>query len=238
MTSKPVIHPLAESHIRELRERWAVEPTLSEALWIVQLCERVINPFDGERLDLIGIPVRVGCSSEWLWPITIGASVWFQDLASLWWSASDERMFKALAFCLAKGRDKTALRECRTREGAEAAIKAWALSLTCTRQELEVAVDALLPTTTNTPQKADASKTDWAALVGEIEVITGIAADRWIWDISKDETVRAWHRCRLVLAARAGCGGADQADSPLDQALADLALAKDTIIKAHLPEAG
>lgn len=100
MIRKPQIHPLAERHIRELRERWHIEPTLEECLWIVQLAERVLNPVAGTRMELAEIPERVGVSDEWLHPLTIGAALWFTERASAWWADDRERLFKAIAWAM------------------------------------------------------------------------------------------------------------------------------------------
>lgn len=224
---------MARQHLRELREFWQVEPTLEETLWIIELCKRVVNPVAGERLELIGVPARCGASDEWLWPITIGAAIWYQDLACGWWQGDREGTFKALAFSLAHARDKEILRMCRTRAEAEGLIHAWGMSLTCTRAELEEAVDRVLPETPRPDKdKKAAGYTDWTALVGEIEMVSGIGAEHWLWEVSREETLRAWFRSRQVLAAR-GMGAGAESPDPLDEAVQDLAAAKQMIIDAH-----
>lgn len=233
MIPKPSIHPLAHRHIRELRERWGVEPTLEEALWIVELCKRVLNPNAGERLDLIGIPARCGASDEWLWPITIGAGIWYQDLAEAWWPGDVDRLNQAMAFALAHARDKETLRACRTRDVSAGMIREWALSLTCNQAELNAAVDEILPPKGYVkPGAVQTGKTDWEALVREIELVSGIGADHWLWEVSREATLRAWFQARQVLAAQGG-RGAPSGTSPEDEAVQDLATAKKAIIDAH-----
>lgn len=230
MIPKPVIHPMAAQHLRELRERWGVEPTLEESLWIVKLCARVLNPVSGSRRDLIGIPARCGDSAEWLWPITIGAGVWFQDFASVWWRGDSERMFKALAFALSHARDKETLTALRDSAAAARMIRDWASKLTCTREELEAAVDEVLPPVSR-QTKGERPQTDWTELVIDLAVITGIPNDHWVWDISRSETINAWVAARRVAAAR---GGSDcEGVSAADEAVKDLAEAKAAIVKAH-----
>lgn len=73
---------------------------------------------------------------------------------------------------------------------------------------------------------------DWGRLVAELEVSSGIAADHWVWSVSRTHTVDAWHAARQIIAAQGGyptSGGCDAAD----EAVKNLAIAKDTIIKAH-----
>lgn len=238
MVNKPVIHPLALQHLRELRERWRVEPTLEEALWIVRLCERVICPSEGERSDLCGFPVRVGISDVWLWPFTVGGSIWWQDRALVWFSCNKEILYHALCFVLAHGRDRVAMREIwSSRSAAEEAVRTWAAGLTCTAEELGAAVDAVLPSNapvtrvSKPPVEQQQARVDWDRVTGEIEASTGIAADHWVWDVSRDATMRAWSRSRAVLCAMAGAKPPHM--DALDRALADLAAAKAAIIEAH-----
>lgn len=234
---KPTVHPLALQHLRELKDRWGVEPTIEESIWIVRLCERVLCPCIGERSDLCGIPVRVGISSVYLWPLTIGAAVWYQDYAAKWWEDSRERMTMALGFALACGRDKNQMRDASLgSESAAKLIRNWAATLTCTREELEAALDDVLPATKPKPQ-ADRDKNpssiDWEQIVGEIEAISGIPCDHWLWDISKEATLRAWHRARSVMIAQYGGSAGTSVLDPLNVALQELAEAKSSIINAH-----
>lgn len=233
MIQKPVIHPLAHTHLLELRQKWGVKPTLEESLWIVECCKRVLNPYNGSRMDLIGIPVRCGHSDEWLWPITVGAGIWYQDLAETWWQGDRDKLGIALAFALAHARDKETLRECRTREAAAEMIHGWGYSLTCTRAELEAAIDEVLPApSAQVKPVAEQSRTDWEALIGEIEIVSGIAADHWLWEISREATLRTWFRTRQIVAAQGGRSAPAGAD-PEDEAIQELANAKAAIIAAH-----
>ena len=238
MIKCPDIHPLALSHLKELRERWGVEPSLAESLWIVRLCDRVLNPNEGERADLCGFPQRAGVSDVWLWQITIGASVWVQDKASPWFGAHDEKMFYAFCFALANGRDKNIMHAAGlSKAAAERMVKDWCEGLTCTREELAAAFDEVCPSKLPSEKENTQSKINWGMIVGELEAASGIPKDRWLWDVSKEETVRAWHRSRMVLLARSGGGLSDGIGDPLTEALQELATVKDAIIQAHKQEA-
>lgn len=231
MIRKPQIHPLAERHIRELRERWHVEPALDECLWIVQLVEQVLNPVAGTRMELAEIPERVGVSDEWLQPLTIGAALWFNDRASAWWEREPARLELSIAWALAHSRDRELFSMAATKEAAADLIHAWGLSLTCTRPELKSALDRVLPTADG---RADPQRRamDWAALVTELEVTTGLPARHWVWEISREATLRAWWASRSVIAAQGGRACA-AGPNPADEAIQALASAKLEIIKSH-----
>jgi hypothetical protein len=234
MLKCPEIHPLPLSHLKELKERWGVEPSLSESLWIVRLCDRVLNPNEGERSDLCGFPHRAGVSDVWLWPVTIGASVWLQDKAAAWFGSDNERMFHAFCFALANGRDKATMHAAGlSKAAAERMVKEWCEGLTCTPEELGAAFDAVCPAKLPSEKENTKSKINWDMIVGELEAAAGIPADHWLWEVSKEATVRAWHRSRMVLLARSGGGISDGIGDPLTEALQDLANAKAAIIEAH-----
>lgn len=234
MIRKPQIHPMAERHIRELRERWQVEPTLEECLWIVQLVDRVLNPVAGTRMELAEIPERVGVSDEWLHPITIGAALWFNELASAWWADDRDGLFKALAWMMAHSRDRELFAMAATREAAAALIHDWALSLTCTRAELEAAVDRTLPSYDGKggDEAAKRQAMDWPALITELEVATGLPARHWLWELSREATIRAWWASRSIIAAQGG-RSSSAGPNPADEAVQALASAKLDILKAH-----
>lgn len=234
MIAKPSIHPLAAQHLRELRERWGVEPTLEESIWIVELAKRVVDPVPSERRELLGLPVRIGSGDDWLWQPTIGGRVWFRDLATAWWRGDDEQLFRALAFSLANGRDRAVMRSCRTRAEAEAVIWKWSMGLTCNADELQAAVSEVMPESRPETGKKPVKPgtVDWQEVCGELEAATGIPTDHWVWEISMDETERAWIRSRRQAAAMMGVSLADDC-SPEDEAVKDLAAAKCAIIAAH-----
>ena len=239
---KPRIHPMAEQHLRDLRERWHVEPTLAEALWIVQLCDRVLNPVEGERHDLCGMPIRVGQSDIHLWPLTIGATCWLHDKAFRWFEGEDKMGTLAYWYALAHGRDRDAIREAgRSPEAARRIITDWTDALPVRLDEMEEACDRVCPVDNgDTPSPSasggvdattDCKTPDWAEIVGEAEAITGIPSDHWVWDVSLMMTVNAWRRARAVLIAQAG--GGYKGGGAADAAFNDLVQARKAIIDAH-----
>jgi hypothetical protein len=237
--AKPELHPLARQHLRELRERWGVEPTLEEAIWIVELCGRVLNPHTEDRADLAGIPQRCGAGDVWLWPPTVGSSVWYQELACGWWAGEPERLFWALAFALAHARDGETLRACRTREAAAGMIREWSLGLGCTREELEDGLDRVLPPCPDEAERkaARGAAMDWGRLVAEIESASGLPAEHWVWRVSRTHTLLAWHAARQLAAAQGG-RAAPGAPDPADEAVQALAAAKAAIIRRAQAEGG
>lgn len=114
----------AEAEINELR-RIGVNVTDADIVLINALCWEIEKP--SHRIELArGRPIQVG--GAWLWPRTIAACVWFENIGC---NIGDGR--DALAYAQAHGRD-----EDLEKAGREE-VKAWRKNLTCTQDELTLA---------------------------------------------------------------------------------------------------
>lgn len=240
MIKRPDIPHLAKHHLRELREKWGVEPTLEESIWIVDLCKEVLQPAGQCDLDLIGQPIQAGASDVWLWPFTIGASIWLERCAARWFGDDEMLWLMAEVYTLVHARDREAFTAMRTREQALAKMREWELTLNCTWQELIAAMREVytqLEIGDEEQQAPDAQKggragdKSWTAIVARLEAVTGIKAEYWLWEVSLQAT-----RKRLELAESyqiAMGGGKITEDDPIGRALKNLGLAKGAIVKAH-----
>ena len=253
MRARPKLSPVAEAHIRELRERWQVEPTVEEILWINELASDMECPCRGERFDLIGTPVRAG--NAWLWPMTVMSAIWWDDFGHGWFADSGIMYLHALAFALAHGRGAeivvpraswplrsnkrvASLALLTDRADAARAISWWALHVGATRGEVEFAVDACLPpppTKHPRQQPRPFAPIDWQTVVHELCLMSGESADYWTKGTSMIATTHAYARAWAILAARAG-HSIGNATSPADDALRALRAAMGEIIEAHKPE--
>jgi len=215
----------------DLRERYGVEPSIEEVLWLSKACDRCDNPYTHERIDLMDIPCPVG--GVHVWPLTIGAACWLDAYASAWWGKSDELYFWALAYALVNARDSNAFRHMTDEQTAGEAVKECALRFAVNREELEAAIDFVLgkpfETVPDEKQLAEAkAKMDWARLVQEIETSTGITADIWLWGKSAAYTAQAYCRHREISIALAG-GKMRRTRDAMDDAVNNLARVKKAI---------
>jgi len=252
MRPRPTLSLVAQAHIRELRDRWHVEPTVEEILWLQELGQDVENPSRGERLDLIGTPVRAG--DAWLWPMTIKAAVWWAEFGREWFAGDPTLYTYALAFALAHGRKaevtvprgfwpirgteaRASLAEVTEEADGRRAVCWWALRCGATRKELEAAVDACLPpdpTAATKDNRGPRTPPDWQAVVHELATIGGEPAAYWTEGTSMTATARAYARARAIASARAGAGGVST-PSLYEDALRAIRAAMGAIIKAHAP---
>lgn len=239
MIKRPDIPHLAKHHLCELREKWGVEPTLEESIWIVDLCKEVLQPAGQCDLDLIGQPIQAGASDVWLWPFTIGASIWLERCAAKWFGDDEMLWLMAEVYTLAHARDREAFAAMRTRELALVKMREWELTLNCTWRELIAAMKVVYQQldVDDDEKKANVKKggkkgeSSWTMIVSRLEAVTGLKAEYWLWEVSLQAT-----RSRLELAESyqiAMGGGPVTEDDPIGRALKNLAQAKGEIVKAH-----
>ena len=129
---------LAESQIEKLKAD-GLEVTPQEVLDIQSLSLEAIGEFeDGTRIN--GRPVIVGNVA--LWPLTIAASIWREEVEELLDDADYNSRLFVLAYCMANGHSKEALQT-----HGKAALKQvyhWAKHLTCSTADLLNAVNEVL----------------------------------------------------------------------------------------------
>ena len=222
--ARPLLSRIAANDIRELSRTHGIVCTPEEIIRLHLAGQEVECPGGGDRLDLIGIPVR--CGNAWLFRMSVMGSIWWTDLAWPWFRDSNLMATYALAFCLAHGRGATfdldgkpcTLRDLRDRRAAADAIKAWAGAITCTLGEVEDAIDRVLPPSdaprprcpacgqdlpdTTDRDAAAIRPTDWEGIVHEIAAATGTDPEYWISRTSQDAVIRAWYRARQLMAAK------------------------------------
>lgn len=144
----------AEAELDELR-RIGVEVTDSDVVLINALCWEIESP--SSRIELSrGKPIR--CGNVWLWPRTIAACKWFDDVGCH--LAGLEQI--ALAYCMAHGRGDIEL-------AGRAEVKAWGRQLKCTARELIAACGAVLAQ--DEIDELPKSKTDKDTTIGELVAV-------------------------------------------------------------------
>lgn len=129
---------LAESQIERLKAD-GVEVTPQEVLDIQALSLEAIGEFeDGIRLN--GTPVVIG--GIVLYPLTIGASIWREEVEAMLDDADYNSRLFLLAYCMANGRNQDAF----SAHGREAlkAVYHWAKKVRCNTADLLNAVNDVL----------------------------------------------------------------------------------------------
>jgi hypothetical protein len=228
----PGICQTALAAIAELQREHGIVPTPDEIVRLHALGVRVEDPEPGERLALLGCPVK--CGNAVLFRLTVAGETWWRDLACQWWTGSDLYLTASLAFAMAHGRTPDALP--MDRPAAFRAVRTWFRGLRVTRAEVNAAIEDVLTDATcdraeeihdlalrllslaeagspdlrahmqpilDATAKKHQKPMDWDAMMLDLAVATGTTPDYWS-HVSREYVVRAWIRARRHELARAG----------------------------------
>lgn len=203
--------------------------TPAEILFLADACNRMDNPFSDVDARLLETPVHVG--GAYLWPLTVGASVWLDTYAAKWWKDSEELYFWALVYALLNARKPNEF--VPSEESSFEAVKKIGIKFACHRKELEAAVDQTLGIKANQPtNKSEKAKVAWSTVISELEAHSGIMRHEWLWGRSVLATADSYASLFAIASALAGNDKSRMHDA-LDDAINNLAQTKKAIRENH-----
>lgn len=264
----PGICQTALAAIAELRNDHGIEATPDEIVRLHERGQRVEDPEPGERLALLGCPVK--CGNAILYRLTVSAGIWWRELACKWWQGSDLWLTAALAYAMAHGRNPGGLPCDRTT--AFESLRAWYRGLNVAKPELDAAIAEVLRDESddradeirefcfrllgltgasvpglrnvlepviNAPLPARGTPVDWEEIAHELASMTGVSPDYWLHE-SREVVLRAWVRAlrRDIAIARAGVPPPNTGKDAQEQAIKALRMEIVGIIRAHAPVLG
>ncbi len=197
---------LAESQIEKLKAS-GIEVTPQNVLDIQALSLEAIGDFeDGTRLN--GCPVIIGGIT--LWPLTIAASMWRDEVEAMLAETDYNARLFVLAYAMANGRDKDAMQS----HGKQALrdVYKWARKLTCKTADLLQAVNDVLgdkPRVTFEESETDKDAQAAPSYLAETAMaIYGTDPDIWLYQLSIDAVAEIVARHFALGNAFTGRGGA------------------------------
>ena len=106
--------------------RQGVEPgdiTPDELYALAEAARRCADPFREVNADTAGYPVRV-CEGVWFWKLTIGASVWLDEVSGMLGGGTDPRYRLATIHALVHAREPEAFAGLDTESKVMRAVRA------------------------------------------------------------------------------------------------------------------
>lgn len=201
------INLVAKAGIRELREL-GIEPTLDEIILLHELGKKVQRNGRKSSREAAGRPVKAG--DVYLWPFTIGASMWYMDGPVEWFRDNERMNIYVLAFALSHARDCSAFVELVDYRATVDAVKAWVKSVSATYAELVDGITMLFDQTSqDTPH--DQSDPDWGAFIGFLTKHYGGTPDFWRWEEPMNYCVQL---CSLAFQQERAAGQAPDPNDP------------------------
>ena len=211
MINKRPLNKHALDSIAELSEKYGIKADLEESLWLDRLGQNIDNPPGGSNLHLIGRPAR--CGDVTLWPLTIGASIWWQECGGVWFNDHKIETY-VFGYCLAHAREPDKLLACCDYKTTKIIVKDWAKSLGVTVEELEAcfvsigeSTDAGEPPQPKKPLDVEdneigARKAMMLDAVAELALCYGGGLDYWTWDLDRDTAIYKLGLSRMVEKAQ------------------------------------
>ena len=194
---------LAEAEINDLKEQ-GIEPTLNEIVWINDLARKVENPDYGKARTAIGRPIPAG--GAWLWPFSIQGYLWYTEVQELF-DDDDYLDVLSMAYSLAHSREVNAFAGLYDYKAVKKAVLKWAKGLTCTHEELLIAVTNLLGgydegiTLNGEQEEADTPDVDYDYIISMLCTKVGNKPDYWLSEISREYVFKLLHTIHIQEAA-------------------------------------
>lgn len=207
------------------------DATPDELYALAEAARRCADPFREVNADAAGFPVRV-CEGVWFWKLTIGASVWLDEVAGMLGGGTSPKYRLAMIHALVHSRDPEAFAGLDSEPKVMRAVKATMRTIHATPEEVNRALDAALglarrPTTPKSTTAAAAA--DWAAICARLETQTGIPAAEWIWKRSGAYAIMAYNDLHEFANAHGGGRSDGHMLDELDEAMTALRLATSRI---------
>ena len=179
-------------------------------------------------------PVPRGvCEGVWFWKLTIGASVWLDEVEEMLGGGTSPRYRLAMIHALVHSREPEAFAGLDTENKVMRAVRATMRTIHATPEEVNRAIDVVLGFRANArPRRAEASAAaaDWASLCARLESQTGIPASEWMWERSGAYAILAYNDLHEFARAYSG-GSAEHMVDELDDAMTALRLAAAAVEK-------
>lgn len=186
LVEKPILHKAAEQAIIAM-ERDGLHPTPSDVLWLNHVAGQCLTPELGAA-SLLDFPIEVG--GVFLWPLTIGARLWYQQHAEVWFRGKEPIDTLAMAFAMAHSRQPEILSLCVSPFATKVRIFWWASGLRATVREIQAVVERLISGDTELVRiksvfhkpPADVKASEWGEAVALLcHFYQGTTPDYWLW---------------------------------------------------------
>jgi hypothetical protein len=183
--TKPQLHPMARAGLIEIQAA-GVEITPDIVLWVQDAAEKIRKTPLRPSADLVDWPITAG--GALLYPLSFGAVAWLSGLP--------QRMqndVRTIGFACAHSHDLATFERLRGHIPAWMAVRAWALTLLCSRDALAAAVDEAIGNEEYVEvkdaiaRKRDPESVHWGAVVRALcTKYPGTSPEYWTLKVSRE----------------------------------------------------
>jgi hypothetical protein len=172
-------------------------------VWLYHASQRAVGVHEGDCPQLVEVPVIVG--NVTLWPITMGARMWWKAHGEGWYAGQGETEVIAVAYCMANGRDADFLETVATKSRADASLVKWQLgtSSACTVAELAWGIDKVngqidyVDIVTKAMSRKLYSATDWGDVIARLCATYQRPPEYFLWQIGERAAIEMLDKAPL-----------------------------------------
>lgn len=216
---KPRVNLLYLSAVKECQES-GVDLSPDEYIWLHFAACKASGAGDYEPPAFIQIPVTV--ENVTLWPITLGASAWWDNFGRVWYSGDTVTEALVIAFCLAHAKQPDVFQRMNTKTRADIALVKWQSGIGATISQLAWGIDRINGNaervdieTPNETKSKNASAVDWGEIVARLCATYHQTPEHFLWRISEREALE------LLAKAPAPFGAEKDGDNEKARAFAE-----------------
>lgn len=194
-----------------------------------------------ESLLMTGL--RIGCNV--FYPLTIGASVWYQDKACEWFEDDEDTLGIAMLYLLAHSRDPDYYTEIKDARECRKVVRKWARRVNVTAEEALCAIESLTPPSWPVDESQDSESTvdlhgnpidapppNYIPMLALLQRYFGQSASYWLYEVSA-EAAHAMAKEAIAQSCAERGTTAPRGDDPAVLGAYHLLKCRERIIEAH-----
>lgn len=192
---KPRVSLLFQSAVDEIKSA-GVELLPDDYVWLHDAARKAIDCCGSECPSFIQQPATIG--DVVLWPMTLGAGIWWDRQGSQWYNESNETEVIAIAFCMAHAKQPEVFESLNSKTKADFALVKWQLGIAskCTINELAWAIDRVNNQcdyreidSANEVKNDNYSATDWGSVIAKLCGAYHQPANHFLWEMSQQAVI-------------------------------------------------
>lgn len=192
---KPRVSLLFHSAVDELKAAGAVILP-EDYVWLHNSAKKAVDGGGSDCPAFIDIPVTV--DDVTLWPLTLGASIWWQQYGEEWYKGDKSTEVIAIAFCMAHAKNPEVFRYLNSKLKADIALVKWQAGIgsKCTVNQLAWAIDKVnkqydyIEINSANEAKVDSqSSADWGIIIAKLCGAYHMEPDYFLWKLSQQAAI-------------------------------------------------
>lgn len=186
---------LFNSAVQELKTA-GVDILPDDYVWLHEAAKKAIDGGGTDCPAFIDIPVTIGDTA--LWPMSIGASLWWSNYGDEWYGSDKSMQVIAIAFCMAHSRNSDVFASMNSKAKSDIQIVKWQAvnGSKCTLNQLAWAIDKvngqydyIEMQSKNEAKTSNYSSADWGSIISKLCASYHQTPEYFLWKLSQSAAI-------------------------------------------------